>query len=99
MSDRLNKYAVRVVTSDSLIMTGAGVLNTISLSQTDAAPTAGSIDVYDGIDTTGKKILSITLTTATFTPRSFDLKCQINTGIYVDFTTIADVNVTVTYGL
>jgi hypothetical protein len=85
-------------TADASIINGQGVLHTIIISMNDAAPTAGTITVYDGTAAaSGKALFSWTLTTAVFTPFSILLVCPFNDGLYIDFTTTADVNVALTY--
>lgn len=84
-------------TADAAVANGPGFLHTIIISPNDAAPTAGSIDVYDNVLASGKKLLSWTLTTAVFTPVSVLLDCKFEKGIYVDFGTTADVNVSFSY--
>lgn len=86
-----------VLTADTLVKTGAGLVHTITIAQNDAAPTAGTIDVYDNTSATGTKIFTWTLTTAVFTPFSVVPDVSVSTGIYVDFTTTADVAVFVSY--
>jgi len=85
------------INSDTLVKSGAGSLHTITFSCNDAAPTAGTIDVYDNTSASGTKIFSWTLTTAVFVPVSIVLDVAISNGIYVDFTTTADVNVLLSY--
>lgn len=90
-------FKPELMTTDTLVKTGAGVLHSIAFAQGDAAPTAGSIDVYDGVDATGTKIFSETFTTTEFPAYSVLLDFEFTTGLFVDFTTTADVNVTVGY--
>lgn len=85
------------LTSDTAVKSGVGFLHTITISQNDAAPTAGTIDVYDGTSATGTKLFTWTLTTAVFTPFTVTLDVAFAIGCYVDFTTTADVAVFVSY--
>lgn len=85
------------LTSDTTVKSGVGFLHTITISQNDAAPTAGTIDVYDGTSATGTKLFTWTLTTAVFTPFTVTLDVAFAIGCYVDFTTTADVAVFVSY--
>ena len=85
------------VTSDTLVYTGKGVLHTLTFSCNDAAPTAGSIIVYDNTSETGTILFSETFTTTAFRAYTVTLDRKFNTGIYVGFTTTADVNCVVTY--
>jgi len=78
---------------DLLVFTGAGTLDNIIITQDDAAPTAGTIDIYDNTTNSGRKIFTWNLTTAVFNPISIPFNFKFNTGLYVKFTTTADVNV------
>ena len=86
-----------VLTADTQVKASAGFVHTVTISQNDAAPTAGTIDIYDNTAASGTKIFTWTLTTAVFTPFSVTLDVSCATGIYVDFTTTADVAVFVSY--
>ena len=91
-------YQYKLCTADTLVKSGGGKLHTVSFTCNDAAPTAGSVIIYDSITEAGTQILNHTFTT---TPSSvlhnFVLDCEFKNGLYVGFTTTADVNVTVTY--
>ncbi len=85
-------------TSDALVCTGSGLLHTVTISQNDAAPTAGTIDIRDGVAAAGGTLLfSWTLTTAVFVPFTLTFDIPFSTGLFIDFTTTGDVNVVVTY--
>lgn len=86
-----------VITGDTLVKTGSGYIHTVTISCNDAAPTAGTIDIYDAASATGTKLFSWTLTTAVFNPVSVVLDAKVDNGIYVDFTTTADVAVVVSF--
>ena len=86
-----------VVTSDTAALSGAGFLQCIMISQNDAAPTAGSIIIYDNTAESGTQIFNWTLTTSVFVPFQICPQRVITTGIYIGFTTTADVNVSVSY--
>jgi hypothetical protein len=84
--------------SDALVKTGAGILQCIIISENDAAPTAGTIDILDATSAgTGTKLFSWTLTTAVFSPLQICPQTTFSTGLYIDFTTTGDVNVSVSY--
>ena len=89
-------FTPRVVTTDTLIKTGPGVLHTLTFSCNDAAPTAGSVIVYDNTAESGTQIFNHTFTTTPFVPFSVTLDASFATGLYIGFTTTNDVNVTVT---
>ena len=84
-------------TADTLVKTGAGKLHTLVFSCNDAAPTAGSVIVYDNTAESGTQIFNHTFTTTPFAPFSVLLDVRFSTGLYIGFTTTADVNVTATY--
>jgi hypothetical protein len=86
------------VVADALIKTGAGFVHTITISQQDAAPTAGTIQIRDAVAAgAGTIIFEWVLTTAVFMPFTITLDATFNTGLYVDFTTTGDVNVQGSY--
>jgi hypothetical protein len=87
-----------ILTGDGLICTGSGIIHSITFSCDDAAPTAGTINVNDGLTAgAGTELFSWTLTTAVFNPVTIFLDIPFSTGLFADFTTTADVNVIVTY--
>lgn len=84
--------------ADALIKTGYGWLQCILISQNDAAPTAGTISVNDAVSAgTGTPLFTWVLTTAVFTPFQVCPQVPFTTGLYFDFTTTGDVNVTASY--
>lgn len=84
--------------ADALIKTGYGTLQCIWISQADAAPTAGTISVNDAVSAgTGTPIFTWNLTTAVFTPFQICPQRPFTTGLYFDFTTTGDVNVSGTF--
>jgi hypothetical protein len=95
MSDLIHGYqASAVITGDTLVRTGAGVLHTVTISQADAAPTAGDIFIRDAVAAgAGTVLFHWNLTTAVFVPFSVTLDVKFTTGLFVDMTTTADVNV------
>lgn len=86
-----------IVTSDTALVSGATVLHCILISQNDAAPTAGTIIIYDNTAESGTQVFNWTLTTTAFIPFQVCLDRPMTNGIYAGFTTTADVNVSVTY--
>jgi len=86
-----------VAVADVQVKGSAGYLHTITISCNDAAPTAGSIIVYDSLSETGTQVFNHTFTTTPFVPFSVVLDYTMATGIYVGFTTTADVNVSCAY--
>jgi len=82
-----------VLVADAQVKAGAGFLHTITFSQNDAAPTAGTLIVYDSLTETGTILFNHTFTTLVFNPFSIILDVSFATGLYFGFTTTADVNV------
>ena len=91
------RYAYSLVAANTAVKSAPGVLHSLTFSCNDAAPTAGTIDVYDNTVASGAKIFSWTLPATAFTPCSVIIDATFATGLYVAFTTTADVNVTVSY--
>lgn len=90
-------YEYSLVAADTLVKSGVGVLHSLTITCNDAAPTAGSIIVYDSLSETGTQIFNHTFTTTPFAPLSVVLDVSFKTGLYIGFTTTNDVNVTVAY--
>lgn len=86
-----------VITTDTQVKASAGFLHTATFSCNDAAPTAGSIIIYDNTAESGTQVFNHTFTTTHFSPFTVVFNDTMNTGIYVGFTTTADVNVTLSY--
>ncbi len=85
-------------TADALIKTGTGTLHCILISQNDAAPTAGTISVNDAVSAgTGTALFTWNITTAVFIPFQVCPQIPFATGLYFDFTTVNDVNVSASY--
>jgi hypothetical protein len=95
MSDLIHGFqASAVLAADGLVRTGAGILHTVTISQADAAPTAGDIFIRDAVAAgAGTVLFHWNLTTAVFIPFTVTLDVKFTTGLFVDFTTTADVNV------
>lgn len=85
------------VVADAQVKASAGFLHCIWISQNDAAPTAGTIIIYDNTAESGTQVFNWTLTTAVFNPIVLCPDIVMTTGIYIGFTTTADVNVSVSY--
>lgn len=85
------------VLADNLVKSGAGFLHSISFSQSDAAPTAGTITIYDNTAESGTILYQECFTTTVFRGFSIIIDAAFSTGLYVGFSTTADVNVGVSY--
>jgi len=93
----MNVFTPVLLAADGLVKTGSGVVHSITFSCNDAAPTAGSVIVFDSVTEANTQIFNHTFTTTPFMPFSVILDAAFINGLYVGFTTTADVNVTVTY--
>jgi hypothetical protein len=93
----MTSYKYVKLAADGLVKSGAGVLHTLTFTCNDAAPTAGSIIVFDSLTEANTQIFNHTFTTTPFVPTTVTLDVSFDTGLYVGFTTTNDVNVTVSY--
>lgn len=91
------RFSFANCTADTAVKSGAGFLHTVTIMPTDAAATAGTIILYDNTAESGTIIGTITVTAAWVAPVTLTFDCSFSTGLYVGFTTTADVNVTVSY--
>lgn len=92
-----HRYTPFFAQADTLVKTGAGLLRSLTFSCNDAAPTAGSITVYDNTAESGTILFSHTFTTTPFAPFTVFFDAIFSTGLYVGFTTTNDVNVSGSY--
>lgn len=92
-----NRFSSSNVTSDTAVKSGAGFLHCLTFSCNDAAPTAGSIIVYDNTAESGTILYSETFDTTAFRGYTIFRNVSFSTGLYVGFTTTADINVAVSY--
>lgn len=86
-----------VKVADASIKSGSGFLHTVTCSS-DAAATAGTLDIRDAIAAgAGTIIGTITFIAAYFPPVTLTYDVGFGTGLYLDFTTTGDVSCTATY--
>lgn len=85
------------VVADAAIVTGSGVLHTLIINTQDGVPVAGSFIIYDNTAASGTILYQEGNGTGTFRGYSILLDCAFSNGIYVDFFTTTDVQVSVTY--
>jgi multisubunit Na+/H+ antiporter MnhF subunit len=90
------RFSYRAVSSDTLVVSGAGLLHTVACNS-DAAATAGSIILYDNTAESGTVLWSWTVSAVEYQPFSVILDAAFATGLYIGYTTTADVNCTVTF--
>lgn len=91
------RFSYTNISADTAVKSGAGFLHTVTFAQIDAAPTAGSIIIYDNTAESGTIIFSSTWTTAVFMPVTVTIDASFGTGLYVGFATTADIGVTLSY--
>ncbi|MBU0598798.1 hypothetical protein KKF61_07500 [Patescibacteria group bacterium] len=90
----LQKYCV----ADCLVRTGETFVHTITYSPTDAAATAGTVAILDAVAAGNNATTTlIYFPAAAFEAVTITLDQVFDTGVYVDFTTTADVNVSISY--
>ena len=92
-----SRFSHSHVTSDAQVLAGEGFLHSLTFASTSAAPTAGTIIVYDSLTEAGTIIYSDTFTTTAFRGYTVLLDVVCTTGLYVGFTTTNDVGCTVSY--
>lgn len=84
-------------TADSLIKTGTGMVHTV-VCASDAAATAGTLAIRDAVSAgTGTILQQIEFVAAFFPPVTMTLDQEFSTGLYLDFTTTADVHCSASY--
>ena len=92
------QFSRSVVTTDTLVKTGAGFIHRIVCWGSDAAATAGDIAVRDATSAgAGTIILDRLIPAAALTPANDELNVPFTTGLYIDYTTTADVTCTLSY--
>ena len=91
------RFSGSMCTADTQVKAAAGFVHSISFFCTDAAPTAGSIIIYDNTAESGTQIANLQVSTTFFNPFTIILDRIMATGIYVGFTTTADVAVQINY--
>lgn len=85
-------------TADTQIKASAGYVHNLVCIGTDAAATAGTIILYDNTAESGTVVMSWAVQAVAYTqPVVFPLDVVMTTGIYLGFTTTADVTCTVSY--
>lgn len=85
------------VTSDTVVKATPGFLHAVTCGS-DAAATAGSLQIRDGAAAgAGNVVFLWTFTTTEVQPRTIFIDAVMATGITLDFATTADVTCTVSY--
>lgn len=91
------RFSYAQATADVQVKSGAGFVHSITISQADVAPTAGTITLYDSLTEANTIIFQEYVTTGVFSAHSCILDVSFSTGLYLGFNGPADVNVTVSY--
>lgn len=76
---------------------GKRFVHTLTCAGNDAAATAGSVALSDATAAGSGNVLVIGFAAAYFAPVTVTIDATFTTGIYLDFTTTADVSCTVSY--
>lgn len=90
------RFAPINVSADTLVKSGPGQLHLLTCSS-DATATAGSIILYDNTAESGTVLHTFTVTAAYYQPFTIWFDVAFSIGLYVGYTTTADVNCTVSY--
>jgi hypothetical protein len=91
------RYSYAYCTADTAVRSVAGFLHTVTFSPTDATATAGTIILYDNTAESGTVMFTYYIPAAALVPVTVVLDVSFSTGLYVGFTTTADVAVTLSY--
>jgi hypothetical protein len=83
--------------ADAQIKAGAGYVELITCASADAAATAGTIVLYDSLTETGTELFRLEVIAAYLAPVTTPIHAPAMTGIFLGFTTTADVNCWVNY--
>jgi len=90
------RFAPINVSADTLVKSGPGQLHLMTCSS-DATATAGSIILYDNTAESGTVLHTFTVAAAYYQPFTIWFDVSFSVGLYVGYTTTADVNCTVSY--
>lgn len=90
------RFAPINVSADTLVKSGPGQLHLMTCSS-DATATAGSIILYDNTVESGTVLHTFTVAAAYYQPFTIWFDVAFSIGLYVGYTTTADVNCTVSY--
>jgi hypothetical protein len=91
------RFSYAYCVADTQVKAGAGFVHTLSFTPLDAAATAGTIFLYDSLTEAVPTVFSYYIPAAALVPVTVILDVSMATGIYIGFTTTADVAVTVSY--
>ena len=90
-------YAHRHLADSGLVLTGTGILHTITINHPDTTA-AATVIVYDGVDNTGTVIAIITMDDALFVvPATLTYDVAVTVGIYAAFNFAVTADITVSF--
>jgi len=90
-------YSHKHLTDSAIILTGLGILHTITINRPDTTA-AAVVTIYDGIDNTGTVIAIITMDDALFVvPATLTYDVAVTTGIYAEFSHAVTADITVSF--
>ena len=92
-----NRYSYAYCVADTAVKASAGFVHSLTFSPLDAAATAGTIFLYDQTSEAVPTVFSYYIPAAALVPVTVILDVVCTTGIYIGFTTVADVACTVAY--
>lgn len=85
-----------LVTGDNQVNPGRTYVGSITIQPNTTTPTAGSIAIYDSLTEGGTKKYEFALPNTWFAPFTIIVNSWFDTGVFVGYTTAANVNTTVT---
>jgi len=91
------QFSYAYCVADTQVKGSAGFVHSLTFSPLDAAATAGTIFLYDALTETTPTVFSYYIPAAALVPVTVILDVKMTTGIYIGFTTTADVCVTCSY--
>jgi hypothetical protein len=92
-----NRYSYAYCVADTAVKASAGFVHSLTFSPLDAAATAGTIFLYDQTSEAVPTVFSYYIPAAALVPVTVILDVVCTTGIYIGFTTVADVACTVAF--
>lgn len=85
-----------LVTGDNQVNPGRTYVGSITVQPNTTSPTAGSIAIYDSLSESGTKKYEFAIPNTWFAPFTITVNSWFDTGVFVGYTTAANVNTTVT---
>lgn len=90
------RFSFVAITGDTSVKASAGFLHAITC-QSDAAATAGSIIAYNNTAESGTQIWNWVVSAVEYQPQTLIFDVSFSTGLFIGYTTTADVNCTVSF--